>query len=307
MSFAVWTASYTIMGVLGGTMAYYRFPRTFDDKEPHPLPDVLFEIIPERCPKILGQNIQSLSLIIFYAYLSVFVVPYHPRGLTVLHHFLLLNSLMFLTRTTTVSVTNLPQPNFTPKCLRAQNDTATLRESFSVVMLSGFPPKACGDLIYSGHAACAILSMLIFERHGCFFGSGAIRAAGWALVVAAVASIFMCRSHYTVDVVLGVYFSYFLSEWFWARVTGGMAEGSGFGRWVRWLTGEEVGVEARGWEESGKSSRAESGRSTGEDTAENGDEDRTQLLTGALISPSPTGLISLNGSGLTDVASYGAV
>lgn len=58
ISFAVWTASYTIMGVLGGTMAYYRFPRTFDDKEPHPLPDVLFEIIPEHCPKILGQNIQ---------------------------------------------------------------------------------------------------------------------------------------------------------------------------------------------------------------------------------------------------------
>ena len=170
----------------------------------------------------------SLTLVIFYSYLALAVVPYHPRGHTVLHHFLLLNSLMFLTRTTTVSVTNLPQPNFTPKCLKAQNDTATLAESFHVVMLSGFPPKACGDLIYSGHAACAILSMAIFERHGCFFGYGSLRATGWAMVAAAIASIFMCRSHYTVDVVLGVYFSYFLSEWFWIRTTGGKAEGENY-------------------------------------------------------------------------------
>lgn len=174
---------------------------------------------------------------------------------------------MFLTRSTTVSITSLPQPNYTPKCLYAQNATSTFSESFNIVMLSGFPPKSCGDLIYSGHASCAILSMLIFEYHKCYFSYQKIlRPLGWGLVGIAIVSIFTCRSHYGVDVILAGYFSFGLFGFFKLRVEGG----EGFlSEELKWLAGDEEKVREEG---SGveflKNCKNRRRRNTGEATGE---------------------------------------
>ncbi|GMH76953.1 hypothetical protein TrST_g2731 [Triparma strigata] len=254
----IWTISYFLMSFLGGTIAYWRFPRTPGNAEtPSPLPDLIFNLFPETCPKIFGQNLQSLTLIIYYTYLTLIILPFHPSSEKILRHFLLLNSLMFLTRTTTVSITSLPQPNYTPKCLLAQNSSSTFLESLHVVMGRGFPPKSCGDLIYSGHASCAIISMYIIEYHNAYFGRKYVRRIGWSLVGIAVGSIFMCRSHYGVDVVLAGYFSAFLGEGFYLRLEGRT------GRWgeeiVRWLGGEEEDSYGKR-----KSRRRNTGQATGE-------------------------------------------
>jgi len=226
------------MAIGGGTVAYWRFPRYPDDDiSPHALPDVLFTVFPEYCPKIFGQNIQSFVLLIYYAYLVAVAMPMHENGRLVLQRFFLLNSLMFLTRTTTVGVTSLPQPNFTAKCLNAQSHSSTFLESLHIVVGTTFPPKACGDLIYSGHASCAIMAHLVLERTGSFFRKKWLRNTSLALIAMAVVSIFMCRSHYTVDVVLAVYFSFALTEFYhlWAE---GVLDGGQIGRFIRWMEGD---------------------------------------------------------------------
>ncbi|GMH62603.1 hypothetical protein TrRE_jg2450, partial [Triparma retinervis] len=232
------------MAVLGGSIAYWRFPRYIGDGvHPHPLPDVIFDLLPSYCPKIFGQNIQSIVLLLYYLYLILIVLPFHPRGRVTLQRFLILNSLMFLTRTTTVSVTSLPQPNFTHKCLVAQNTTATFAEALKVVVGTKFPPKACGDLIYSGHASCAIMAHMIFRSSRSFDlcpYPKALSLASLAMCCLAVASIFLCRSHYTVDVVLAGYFSAGLLEFYFNRAEG-FIEGGDAGRYIRWMEGGEWG------------------------------------------------------------------
>jgi len=201
---------------------------------------MLFSILPSYCPKVFGQNVQSIVLLLYYLYLSLIVLPHHKNGRLTLQRFLLLNSLMFLTRTTTVSVTSLPQPNFTHKCLVAQTATATFPESLKIVVGTKFPPKACGDLIYSGHASCALMAHWILLRTGCLTNNWSVRISGLSVVMAVV-SIFLCRSHYTVDVVLAFYFSYFLVDFYFLRAEG-VVDGGWIGGFIRYMEGGEEGL-----------------------------------------------------------------
>lgn len=202
----------------------------------------MFTFLPSYCPKFLGNNIQSIIIFLYYLYLMLIVLPFHPNGRVTLQRFLILNSMMFLTRTTTVSVTSLPQPNFTHKCLLAQNTTATFIQSLKVVVGTKFPPKACGDLIYSGHASCAIMAHMILLRSSSFnllsIQQKHMKWLSGGLCGAAIGSIFMCRSHYTVDVVLAAYFSYFLVEFYFNRAEGYL-DGGDLGRFIRWMEGSD--------------------------------------------------------------------
>ncbi|GMI23326.1 hypothetical protein TeGR_g8659, partial [Tetraparma gracilis] len=146
--------------------------------------------------------------------------------------------LMFLTRTTVVGVTNLPNPNYHPDCIAAQKEEFTFLEALKKVCGSGFPPHACGDLIYSGHTACTFMAMYIFHKTA-VFQNKAVCAFMWFWALAAIISIFGCRSHYTVDVVLGLYFAYFLSNWYFQRAEGVVKDWAG--DWVKWLEGQDLG------------------------------------------------------------------
>ena len=177
-------------------------------------------------------NFQSLALLIFYTYLALLVLPFHSNGRLVLIRFLLLDSLMFLTRTTTVSLTSFPQPNPTHKCVAEQNAEHTTFLSAAVAVMGSFPPRACGDLVYSGHMAASLLSCLILTRDRCFHNSRFLQMSAYALAGGAAVSILSCRSHYTVDVVLGAYFAYGLTEWYYVRAEGGESQQSQFLRWI---------------------------------------------------------------------------
>lgn len=238
--FCIWMVCYYIMAIFGGSVALWRFPRQdITDPRPFTLPDIGFAVFPEFCPKIggeTGDNIQSLSLVIFYLYTAYLVCGSgHPRGRLVAQRFFLVNSLMFLTRTTTVGVTSLPNPNYHPNCMLAQIEESTYLGALKQV-LDSFPPKACGDLIYSGHTACTFMAMFIFHKMGVMNKWITMFMWGWA--IAAIVSIMGCRSHYTVDVVLGVYFAYFLSSWYFLRAEGvikGWASD-----WIIWLEAQDM-------------------------------------------------------------------
>ena len=75
-------------------------------------------------------------------------------------------------------------------------------------VLGKFPHKSCGDLIFSGHTALiTIWAMNIEWQNGFVRNTWWIRATCWIFSLWGVFKLIACRSHYTVDVVLGLYFA----------------------------------------------------------------------------------------------------
>ncbi|KAL7497870.1 hypothetical protein ACHAWT_009113 [Skeletonema menzelii] len=244
LSFAAWFVSYMIMGVFGGSVAYMHFERS-DRDVPDPLPDFGYDRIPYFCPAIPHVphgNVQSIVLFILYTIILSGVVlrwtpRFHPKsgtvvsngdGRLILQHMFHLNCLVFLTRTSTVGVTGLPQPN--PKCVEQQHLPVTFGNALQFVMGRGFPPHACGDLVYSGHVGCTLICMAVLHRHG-FMKNKIVAVGMWTVAAIGIYFTISCRSHYSVDVVLAFYFGYFLPEWYFnrsdARVRGRVS------RWIR--------------------------------------------------------------------------
>lgn len=261
VSFVIWYVSYMLMGLVGGTVAYMHFPRS-DLPYPHALPDYGYDVIPYWCPAIPHAphgNVQSVVLLFLYGLvLGGVTLRWSPwvkwrapwifrflggkgigserqvwggDGRLIFQRLLHLNSLLFLTRTTTVCVTGLPQPN--PKCVNEQHHPVTYRNALQFVMGRGFPPHACGDLIYSGHVGCTLICMIVLTKHG-YLRNLAVRAFVWAVAALGIYCTVSCRSHYTVDVVLAFYMSYLLGEWYFVRAEG-LVEGGWAARLIRRL------------------------------------------------------------------------
>ena len=190
-------------------------------------------------PSFLGlkaQNIQSIVLIILYfrLFYGIFLRR-KTDGALIFQRLLHISSLVFLTRTTTVGITNLPQPN--PRCIAAQQQqfSKSYLDAIKFVMGRGFPPHACGDLIYSGHVACTLVCFIIMHRHNFFYGRYMLLdiTFQWSMMCLGIYSVIACRSHYTVDVVLAFYFSFFISGWYHLR-TDGILLGKA-SRFIAWL------------------------------------------------------------------------
>mmetsp|Transcript_19432 Transcript_19432/g.43182 ORF Transcript_19432/g.43182 Transcript_19432/m.43182 type:complete len:467 (-) Transcript_19432:141-1541(-) len=246
LSFVLWWLCYMFMGIFGGSVAYMHFPRTSRDS-PAQLPDFGYDVIPYYCPQIPHVphgNVQSVVLFLLYAIIFGGVIVrwkprYHPAtgkrlwggdGRLILQQLYHLNCLVFVTRTSTVVMTGLPQPN--PKCTSHQHYPVTFRGALSFVVGRGFPPHACGDLIYSGHVGCTLICMAVLHRHG-FLRNRAVAALVWTIALIGIYFTISCRSHYTVDVVLACYFGYFLPEWYMNRSDGII--GGRVSRIIRWL------------------------------------------------------------------------
>lgn len=230
------------MGLVGGSVAFWHFPRT-SAPHPMPLPDYGYDLIPEYCPlisiSVMGhatkkQNMQSTILLVFYTWFLLLLLGFavQTRNLRkskhMLQQLLHLNALVFVTRTTTVTLTGLPQPN--PRCVDVQHFHTTYKESVHFVMGRGFPPHACGDLIYSGHVACLLCCMVLFHRYppfkqkNTYFHFHLVYLINliyygilWTMTMVGVYFVLSCRSHYSVDVVLAFYFTYFLQDWYYVR------------------------------------------------------------------------------------------
>ena len=153
-------------------------------------------------------------------------------GRLILQHLCHLSSMIFLTRTTTVGLTGLPQPN--PKCVDQQHRPVSFVTALQFVMGRGFPPHSCGDLIYSGHVSCTLICMAVLHRHG-FLRRRAVAVCVWAMAATGIYFTISCRSHYSVDVMLAFYFGYFLPEWYFNR-----SDGRVEGRMSRWIQNLEV-------------------------------------------------------------------
>lgn len=217
LSMLIWILVYTIMGVLGGSVAQYHFPRVFPGTNypEKPLPDFGHDLVPYFCFTLWGKNPQTVVLLLFYA-ICVVGALCTPRnkGRIMVQQFLHLHVIMFLMRTTTVSITGLPTPN--PNCIKVQSIETTYIKSLEYVMLDHFPPNACGDSIFSGHVSSALISMVIFQKYHFLEGPIAY-ALIWMLSLVNIFSVISCRTNYSVDVVIAFFFIYFIQDWYFCR------------------------------------------------------------------------------------------
>lgn len=149
--------------------------------------------------------------------------------------------MIFIVRATVVGLTGLPNPN--DRCLALQNKEMTYLEAVKWLMAK-FPHRSCGDLIFSGHTALISSWLLCFERHYGFFKSNfLVRGSVWLYSFYAIFLLILCRAHYTVDVVLGFWMSFFIVEFYHARAYNLYAGDRFWGRIIRKL--EDWGPE---WE-----------------------------------------------------------
>jgi len=244
-----WLISYMFMGLCGGSVAFYHMPRYYESY-PMDLPDFGYDLIPYFCPVIDlplisdHDNVQSLVLVILYFYIVGNCIA-RENGRIIFQRLLHLNSLIFVTRTTTVGVTGFPNPN--PRCVSRQHDKVSFVEAVQFVMGRGFPPHACGDLMYSGHVACILSTMIIGYYHDLFHFPKASRAVNTAIPLLAnlwafigVYSTIACRSHYTVDVVVAFYMTPGLFGFYlYLLKHSGVAVGGKL-NWVQWLEGLDL-------------------------------------------------------------------
>jgi len=218
ISFIIWNICYIIMGVFGGSVAFYHFPRVYPKSYiPVPLPDFGYDIIPYWCPLYNHGSLNLQSTILLFFYTLLFVGATYKRngkGRLIVQQLLHLNSIIFLIRTCTVGITGLPQPN--PRCQPIQSKIVTYKEAVQFVMLRGYPPHACGDLIFSGHVACVLLCIVLFHKYNYFTGTSPFIITN-VLGLLSILSVISCRSHYTIDVILAFYFVYFVQDWYFIR------------------------------------------------------------------------------------------
>lgn len=267
LSFIIWVISYYLMAFFGGSVAFMHFDRVelspnisnkiiqSDDDAAllaltQPLPDLGYDIIEYYCPKAFNTNPQSIVLLSLYIVIIAGCI-FHPnrrRGRLMFQQLLHTNTFIFLSRTTTVGITGLPQPN--PVCVPTQYDPVSYWGAVKYVVFRGFPPRACGDLIYSGHAACILVATLLLHRYTYFISAKnwkKVAVAGLIIWIKALTGVYFtiaCRSHYSVDVILGVYMSVLWSEFYYRRSEGMVVKPGLLTMFIQWLEDYE-GVNQR--------------------------------------------------------------
>ncbi|GMI42376.1 hypothetical protein TeGR_g3279 [Tetraparma gracilis] len=212
------------MAIFGGAYARAKMPKQdykadfgsteyiFEGTSPYALPDSGFDVIPYNCPLPGPMNLQTLMIGVFYTFYGVRCFTRRDGRLIVariMHMF----AVIYMLRWCTVGVTHLPNPN--PACqLTDRLGSANTWLDAVKYVAKRFPPVACGDFIFSGHGAnLTFLCMFGFKFKLWFHPIG--YAFSIATIVVGYWSLVACRSHYTVDVILGIMMAMFATEMLW--------------------------------------------------------------------------------------------
>ena len=199
VSVSLFVVSASIMAILGDALAWFRMPKydTIKDSKLHILNDVGFDLIVYSCPKTMFGNVQTAIIILslgLYVVRTMFMI----NGLVYMQQLIHMSCIMMLLRTTTLSLTSMPNPN--PKCFDESlvpieytgYDGSVFKTIHSVAT------KSCGNLMFSGHTMFLTIIYLFENKHKIVPRKLALlsfikTAAGYYYIIS-------CRSHYTIDV-----------------------------------------------------------------------------------------------------------
>jgi hypothetical protein len=235
----------------GGAIATWKFPRMTQHEYAEPLPDLVMDWFgpPADLPYCGHRDDwwfpgadMALALNLFMTLLEAFAGNHgHIHFQRAVH----MSALVFLCRTTVVGLTGLNQPN--ERCLVIQDEHMTYAEAMKYVF-STFPHRSCGDLIYSGHTALLVIWMINMRwQNGIVHNRWYLTLWCWLQSGWGISLLIVCRSHYTVDVALGFYFAFFVSQFYMVRALNIFEGGSFMGRLIQRL--EHWGED---WEKAGR-------------------------------------------------------
>ena len=189
----------SIMAICGDALAWFRMLKydTIEDSKSHILNDVGFDLIVYSCPKTIFGNVQTaiiiLSLVLYFVR-CMFMI----NGLVYMQQFIHMSCIMMLLRTTTLSLTSMPNPN--PKCFDESVEPIeyTGYDGSAFKTIHSVATKSCGNLMFSGHTMFLTMIYLFENKHKIV-----PRKLAWLSFVKTATGyyyIISCRSHYTIDV-----------------------------------------------------------------------------------------------------------
>jgi len=213
LSFSYLTICAQSMAAFGDSLAWSRMPKDttlprYEGASPMSLADLGFELIPFYCPLISSNDFQSFIIIAFVNYYVVRLM-FHKDGMFICQRYWHLLGTMYLLRWTTVFWTSLPNPD--PTCWDSENREVTYFEAMYMT-LKKFPPDACGNLIFSGHASVNHINFMVAYKFKDLFFHKSLIFIPFLLTMIAHYSIIACRTHYTVDVVLALMITWMMVE-----------------------------------------------------------------------------------------------
>ncbi|XP_064457925.1 phosphatidylcholine:ceramide cholinephosphotransferase 2-like [Ornithodoros turicata] len=172
-----------------------------------PLPDIFFDLFP---PLDWALDVSEI-IIIISIWSTLLLLFIHRYRWIVLQRVFFIMGILYLMRSITMFVTQVPVASTTYYCSPKANTTNPLLIMKRVIqLLSGFGLSIngqhtfCGDYIYSGHTVILTLSYLVVREYS---------PQRWKLLhifylllsSVGIIMVLLSRGHYTVDVVLGYY------------------------------------------------------------------------------------------------------
>ena len=233
------------MHFAGGAVATMRFQRKSQNRNTEPLPDFVFDMFLNTdwddlyCDpddnssfRVNGYKVPGADGALFLNFILLMLeVLFGRRGHILFQRIFHISGMLFLVRSTVVGLTGLPNPN--RRCLELQNVKMTYMEALRWLM-SSFPHRSCGDLIFSGHTALISSWLFCFERHRGFFSANMfVKVLVWVYAFCGIVLLMVCKAHYTVDVVLGFWFSFFICEFYHSRAYNTYEGDTRIGRLIR--------------------------------------------------------------------------
>ena len=205
---AIWCFVYYLLAVLCMLCVMFFVHNKMPVDHP-PLPDLGHAILPRLQTERLGGGL--LHALLCLTVISILLLTDKKTGLQwyIPAMFFMTYGTLYFLRIVTISVTSLP-----PTDNHCRDGYYPL-DSFWLHMLQNLVSMGesyhCGDLLFSGHSVsitmCIIIFIKYFRRHFPIIVSCIVVLLG----IVAYISIIAARSHYSVDVVLGIYLT--LTTW----------------------------------------------------------------------------------------------
>lgn len=162
-------------------------------------------------------------LLLVIAVMTCIFIGLHPLRITITRRFLMIYATLLLTRAICAVLTFLPDSN--PECqfqkvgLGMALKDLNVREVVRRMLLTLVPalvqddrenaPSACRDIIFSGHIVMLVLCAMTWHTYYKWVPSvvNKVKLLIWTCVTAVAVLTLAQRHNYTLDVVLGTYFS----------------------------------------------------------------------------------------------------
>lgn len=170
-----------------------------------------------RLPDIIHDNFPQYKIyepipdifVKIYLVLYIFILIIHKKIDTIGYHTLILLSIIFFIRTLFFTMTILPSIN--KDCHK--NKKETYNKDLGTLISDIFINRSgdfgyCNDYIFSGHSSLFILITLIITYFNLL--PPLLLTLLWIITILLTLIIIIGRNHYTIDIVLAYFFTYFI-------------------------------------------------------------------------------------------------